>query len=285
MATLGQLKLPVRNTQTLLSPDTRMCHLVYGLLKSGKTSLAGSLDVFTKAYRDKPTLIIACEATEGGGTMCLSDKMVDYVVVSSTAEMDSLLSALRTDTHYGGVVWDNLSDYVKNHLQPKALTFPSREKQAIRTMGVPDRGDYQAMGEFLRIQLMQFIQLSNPKIMGDHAKDLVATALLREKTTDDGRTLTAIQPDLPGAMATTAGAVFQTVSRLYVKVLVNPTTKQRMSRRLLQTTADSIVLAGDRMRVYPDEVSLTTDQGVEVGFKDLYETLWIPKIKTNKEEV
>ena len=111
--------LQVKNTKNLLSPDTRICALIYAPAKFGKTKFASSLDAFTRKRRNKPTLIIASEAAEGGGTMTLNDQEVDYVMPTSWNEMETLLASLATDEHYGGVILDNVTDYASRIVKPQ----------------------------------------------------------------------------------------------------------------------------------------------------------------------
>ena len=114
--TIGKQRLLVRNTKDLLSRNTRMCHLVHAEGKKGKTTLGGSLDAFTRKYRSKPTIAIAFEAAEGGGTATLStiqalrENGIDYVMPQNHAEVDDVLAWLAGDTKYGGVLYDNASD-------------------------------------------------------------------------------------------------------------------------------------------------------------------------------
>src|SRR5665213_3010469 len=94
----------IKSTKNLLSEATRLCALIYAPPKFGKTELASSLDAFTQKYRGKPTLIIASEVAEGGGTMSLNAKDIDYVMPSNWNEMESLVASLATNEKYGGIV-------------------------------------------------------------------------------------------------------------------------------------------------------------------------------------
>ena len=287
--TIGKQRLLVRNTKDLLSPSTRMCHLVHAEGKKGKTTLGGSLDQFTRKYRSKPTIAIAFEAAEGGGTATLStvdalrEHGIDYVMPQNHSEVDDVLAWLSQDTKYGGILFDNASDYVKNIVQPYSLSFPSREHQQVRTMGVPDRGDYQSMGEFVRQQLSRLVAITrhtNPDIR----KDLVVMALTKDKTSTDGKTLLATQPALPGEMASTAVAMFQTVSTIRVKNRVvpdprNPKTTMRVNGRVLVSDSDGVLVAGDRWKVLPREYDLTAENGETKGFVEIYEECWVPRLK------
>jgi hypothetical protein len=115
--------------------------------KRGKTTFAASLDAMTKKYFGKPTLVIAVEAGEGGGTMSIQDGDVDYVAPTSMEELNKVLAALANDTTYGGVVLDSSTEYVNRFLKPYALSFPYTKGSApaTRSLGVPEQGDYQTM--------------------------------------------------------------------------------------------------------------------------------------------
>lgn len=272
--------LEIRNTKDILNKDTRMCHLVYAAGKRGKTTLAASLDEFTRKTLGKPTLFAAVEPADGGGTASVQEFGVDYVMPRDHGEMDKLIAALQADTHYGGVVLDNGSDYVKNMVQPYALKFPSRERQAVREMGVPDRGDYQSMGEFLRQQLIRLINLTKHPDLNIR-KHFVMTALLREKTDNEGNVV-AIQPDLPGAMSSTATAMFQTVSCVEIKRKVgpdpsNPKVTKAINQRMLVSDGTAVKILGDRFKVFPAEYALTTDDGKYKGYLQIWEELWVPR--------
>ncbi len=272
--------LEVQNTSNLFDINTRICHLLFSEAKRGKTTLAGSLNAFTLKYLKKPTLFIACESSDGGGTATIKDMGVDYVIPSNHTELQSVIDYLKTDTKYGGVVWDNLTDAVKGIIQPYALKFPSKEKILVREMGVPDRGDYQSMGEFLRKLLSPLVALTRHENL-EIRKHVVCCALLKEKTTPDGKALVAIQPSLPGAMATDATAMFQTVSMIGINKKVMPDSKgvnRAIYQRVLTSDSDGVLVAGDRWKVHPKEILLTNDDGSTLGFTEIYEQYWLPKI-------
>ena len=281
--------LEVRNTKDLFNRDTRFCNLVFSEAKRGKTTLAGSLDRFTRKYRGKPTLFIACEAADGGGTATIEEMGVDYVIPTNHGELKGVIDALKSDTKYGGVVFDNLTDAVEGIIKPYSLTFPSKEGQAVRAMGVPDRGDYQSMGEFLRQQLAPLVALTRHK-NPDVRKDIVCCALVKEKMDKSGKAIEAIQPALPGAMSTTATAMFQTVSQLTVRARVvpnpdNPKENIRIYQRVLISDSDGVVVAGDRWKVMPREFVISSVTNEPIGFTEIYEQLWVPKLVSKEKEV
>lgn len=261
----------VRNTGKIITPDTRLCTLVYAPSGYGKTTLGATLDVFTKKYRGKPTLFVACEAAEGGGTMSIEDYKVDYVRPDNLDQMRALVAALLTDSTYGGVVLDSASEVVRRFIQPYSLKFPAKVKDPRRDAGVPVRDDYQTMGEEMRRLLNQFICLTAESLDPRFRKDLMVTALLKEKTDDSGN-LVRIGPDLPGALSEAATAMFQTVGTIRVKSVAtqDPATKKvtRTTSRVLATSADGVWVLKDRTRRFPVDC--------EPNFVEIYEKGWLP---------
>lgn len=289
---IGQFKLPVQSTKDLFRPGTRMCHLVHGNTGAGKTRLGGTLDAFTKQYRGKPTLFIAMEPAEGGGSATNRDRDIAVVVPSTLAEVDGILDWLKTDKEFGGVVVDNMTDYVKNILQPFTIqNFPSREKSPTRQHGVADRGDYQSMGEFCRQRLQKLVNLTrttNP----EYRKDLVVLALTKEVQDQDTQSVSAIQPNLPGQMSQACGAMFQQVSYLAARATVvkitdaqGRTVSQRIHRRVLINDTDGVIVARDRWGILPKEYVLTKNAGEEIGLVEIYQDCWLPALKLVEDRV
>lgn len=286
MATLG--KLTVRNTKGLKSPDTRICALISAVPKTGKTTFAASLDAFTRSVRGKPTLIIAVEAAEGGGTMSVADLGVDYVMPSTYEEMDGLLASLRSDTTYGGIILDNATDYVQRIVKPAALKFPSKEADpGTRIHGVPLRGDYQTMGEQARKQLNALVNLTNENTPANCRKDLIVTALEREKSDSFGN-MVSVTPDFPGALAGAAAALFQSVVSIQVKdVPVKDASGKvlgRVKQRTLLVKPDAIRQVGDRSGIFQDGMVLTDPSGAPVGILPLWE-IFMKQFGVEKVEV
>lgn len=253
MSKLGGVE--VQNTNFLITPSTRLCVLCFAPSGFGKTTLGATLDKLTKEFLKKPTLFIAVEAGEGGGTMSLEGLGVDFVRPDNLNAFEQILAALSTDTTYGGVVLDSASEHVKRFIQPYALTFPSREKMETRKAGVPERSDYQTMGEKIRQHFNQLINLTthpNEQVR----KHLLVTALEKDRTDDRG-TLISIQPDLPGAMAGTATAMFQTVLSIVIKPQVvpdpmKPGATKRINTRVLISDSDGLRQTKDRTRLFPN---------------------------------
>ena len=268
----------IRNTRDLINENTKLSVLVYARAKYGKTTMAATLDKMTQRFFGKPSLFIAVEAGEGGGTMSVREAGVDYVCPSTEEEMSDVLASLASDKQYGGVVLDSSSEYARRILQPYALRFPSREKMPQREAGVPDRGDYHVMGEEARKRFNQLVALTaHPDL--NVRKHLVVTALYKEKTDDDGN-LSRIHPDLPGAMADTATALFQTVGTLELRrrVVRDPVSGKNTGtmERLFVTEGDGVKVIGDRTHIFPKEG--------ETDFEVIWEKYWLPVIEGRREK-
>ena len=178
-------KQEIKNTRDLINENTKLCVLVYARAKFGKTTMASTLDEMTRKYFGKPSLCVAVEPGEGGGTMSVREAGIDYITPETEEEMSDVLASLAGDKVYGGVILDSSSEYARRILQPYAMRFPSREKQPQREAGVPDRGDYHVMGEEARRRFNQLVALTvHPNL--DIRKHLVVTALYKERTDDDG---------------------------------------------------------------------------------------------------
>jgi hypothetical protein len=266
--------LQVRSTKNVITSDTKICMMMYSPPKFGKTRFGATLHEMTMKFFGKPTLFIALEAGEGGGTMSIQDYDVPYVVPASLTDLDRLTSELTTNTDFAGIVLDSATELVNRFVKPYALKFPSREKVATREAGVPEQSDYQTMAEKLREiinKLINITALPDPKLR----KHLLITATEKEKTDRSTGRLTAIQPELPGAMAASACAMVQTIGYIGVRTTVEdvpgkPGQKIRVTNRLLMTEADGVRIAGDRTKVFPKEGPL--------DFPVIWEQYWLPRI-------
>jgi len=272
----------VRNTRNLLTEASKFCMLIYAPAKRGKTTFAATMDGFTKAHGGKPTLIIAMEPAEGGGTMSIQEYGVDYVTPTNIEEFNKIVAALAGDTRYGGVVVDSATEYVTRFLKPYALKFPYTKgtPSLTRNAGVPEQGDYQTMGEQARIDFNKLINLTTHPDLNIR-KHLLVTALEKEKLTRDGKELVAIQPDLPGAMSSVATAMFQTVGCIELRTVVEadpgkPGSTRRVTKRTLVTDATEANkrIVGDRTRLIPD--------GAPLDFRTIYEMYWLPYFEKQK---
>lgn len=273
--------LEIKNTKTLTSPTTRICTLVFAPAKFGKTELASGLDELTRKYRGKPTLFIACESAEGGGTMSVASKNLAYIMPKTWADMEQVLASLATDETYGGVVLDNATDYVNRIVKPHALAFPSKEKVlGARAEGVPVRSDYQVMGENGRNHFNRLVNLTSDALPERYRKDLIVTALEREKYDEQG-VMQAITPDLPGALASVAPSIFQSVCSISIrpKILTNP--PRRISQRFLHVAEDGKRISGDRTKILQHDWPLTNDDGSpRNAILEMYEK-WLTQFATS----
>lgn len=263
--------------------------MIYSPAKRGKTVFAAGLDEITRKYRGKPSIIIACEAAEGGGTASLEqlDQLkelgIDYVMPKNWQEMEQLLAHLATDKNYGGVILDNATDYVSRIVKPYALTFKPKETDTgARGIGVPVRSDYQTMGEQCRTQFNKLVNLTNSNTAEDLRKDLIVTALEREKTDDRG-TVLSVQPDLPGAMSGVATAMFQEVGCIMVRQKVVPDPAKagatmKIMERYMHCQADGIRTSDTRLGILQHGFPLTDSAGKPVSLLVMYEK-WLERFK------
>lgn len=278
---LGSLE--IRNTRNLVSTDTRIAALLYSPAKYGKTELASSLNDITLKYRGKPSLFIACEVAEGGGTMTLHRKDMDYVMPSNWREMEEILAALAGDEKYGGVILDNATDYIVRIVRPYALKFPSKEDNSKfsgpRIHGVPMRSDYQTMAECARQQLNKLLNLTNETTAPNVRKDLIVTALEKEVSDDNGN-ISAIKPALPGALADVVTAMFQSVVSLRIKprIVGSANNTRSIPARQLMVLEGGTKIMGDRCGLWKNEQSLTDDNGKPIGLLPMYEA-WLEEVK------
>lgn len=276
MTKIGNVE--VRNTKDLFGPWTKLCACLWAKPKFGKTYWAAGLDKVTKKWYNKPTLFVAVEAADGGGTMSIREMGVDYVEPKSWSEFQSIVAALQTDTTYAGVVVDNASDLVKRFIQPIAVKM-AYEKGAApesRLKGVPAQGDYQTMGEMLRTEMNSLVNLTKKSVPDNIRKHLLVTALEYEKTDRKSGDTISIGPALPGQMADTASAMFQTMLTLGIDRVVYPdpkNPKQNIARydRMIIATADGKKILGDRMGIFP--AKMTADL---VSF---WENFWLPTVE------
>ncbi len=208
--------------------------------------------------------------------MSLNSKDIDYVMPKDWNEMESLVASLATNDYYGGIVVDNLTDYVTRIARPHALSFPSKERDSgTRALGVPVRGDYQVMGESVRTQLNRLINMTNENTNERFRKDLIVTALQKEVSDESGN-LTGIVPDLPGALAGSVTAMFQSVLSIAIKqkILKRPDgTTSRINTRVLLSSIDPMRRTDDRMGIFKaqHETSLTAEDGTPLGLVEIYE--------------
>lgn len=273
----------IRNTADLIGPWLRLCAMMWAMPKFGKTEWASELDAVTKKHFGKPTLFIAVEAADGGGTATIAKKGIDYVEPRSLSDFQGIVSALQTDTIYGGIVLDNASDLVKRYIQPEALKLPYEKGSApaSRLKGVPAQGDYQTMGEMLRGELNKLVNLTKKDTPDNVRKHLIVTALQYEKTNREGNTTISIGPALPGQMADTASAMFQTmltldIERKVVPSATNPKETVAVYPRVVVAEADGKKILGDRLKIFPPRGPFS--------LMETFERYWLPAVEGKKVE-
>jgi hypothetical protein len=264
--------LEVRNTANLITPDTKICSLCFAPGGFGKTTFGASLDKMTKRFFNKPSLIIGVEAGEGGGTMSIQDFGVDFVTPTTRDEALKLFATLHTDTKYGGIVLDSSSEYIHRFLKPIALKFEDKEKTATRSTGTPARQDYQVMGEMMRSDLNMLINLTtHPNL--NVRKHLFVTALQKDKLNPKGDPL-SIHPDLAGAMADVAIALFQTTCSLAIEPQSSRDATGKITKwnaRVLLTDGNGVLKVKDRTKCIPDRC--------EPDWEKIWEKYFIPRFE------
>jgi len=269
------------NTKDIVSPDTKLAMLLWAASGKGKTKLAGSLHRLTMKFNNKPTLYIAVESGEGGGAATLRKNEGPLFVPNSMEELDRALAALRNDRTFGGVVLDSATEMVKKFVKTKALAYPGRDKGPVqgqlRTAGIPGRSDYQVMGELTR---QVFQSLLNMSAMADPAlkKHVLVTATDRTIEDEMGR-MTFWGPDLPGAMAASAAAMFQIAATIDIRPTVVGGT--RLNLRFLTTETDGPKALKDRFDIFPKEgtrLKLRDDDPEGLDLCDMWEKFWLPQM-------
>lgn len=212
--------------------------------------------------------IAACETGEGSGTLSIVQAGVDYVEPRTFADFRSIcydtfvpFQSKRT------VVLDSLSYMCKSFIKDYVLTsFPSKNPREAsrRQAGVMSGFDYGDVSEVTR-------GLVNA-LLGQK-KHVIVTALAKTEKDDNGLVI-GVKPDLPGALADGASAMFDSVLYLKVRKMLRDPKDPRSSymQRYFITQADSVHLAKDRNNsgkpfLYQEEVfDRETGQG---SFPDL----------------
>jgi len=266
--------LPVKNTRNNRSADKRFCTFIYAEPKFGKTTMCASLDKLTRKHFGKPSLIIACETSDGSGTDSITDYSelgVEYIQPSNMQELLTIIKQLQSDTKYGGVVIDPFNEVARRFLisysvanLPAKMTTPARQK-----FGVPVPDDYQNAGELLRQIVNDFVQLSStPNI--EQRKHVVGTSIVKFVVDyKAGGEITQVKPDLPGGMASTVNAIFQTIGTIQ---------KVREKSQLVYKFVTSSDVGGFGKWILGDRYGIPSV--VEADFLDIYEKYWLPKLQS-----
>jgi hypothetical protein len=227
---------------------------------SGKTSFAATCP--------NPGFV-AGETGHGNGLLPVAEGGFDYVIPKTYADLKQIATGgifADKDT----IVIDGMSEICQSIIKDEALTVPRRlgdsEK---RRMGVPERDDYQVMGELSRRFLRQLLQLD---------KHIIITCLLRMYQPPDPKENQKEKiggPDLPGELAVTIGAMVDHVLWLKTRpAMRNNDPKQRYLERYFDTVGSSQYIAKSRSTVSRSQIlapeivfDIQADKGT---FADLY---------------
>ena len=250
--------------------------MTYASCKSGKTQMAATMHKYCLTKYGKPGIFIAFESAEGGGTTTVQDQDIPFVQPKDLKETEAVLRGLLTDTNYAAVFIDNMTDMVNNIVKPYALSFPSRDQVPTRAAGVPERSDYQTMGERTRVLTNMMIALTkttDPK----YRKHLIVNCLQDERRNNRGE-IEFVGPELPGALQEAAPAMFEMLTRIKTgsKVVKNEATgiSSKQATFTFITQQDGIHKAGDRYKTFPAEY--------ECDWEKLMINFWEPRINATK---
>lgn len=268
--------LEVQQTGKIFTPDSRLNMLVFAEPKTGKTRFGATLDELTQKYMQKRTLYIACEPGHGGGTGSIREYDVPFVQPMQFQDVLNVLSQLTTDTTYGGVVLDSASELVKGSILPWSVqNLPSKMKSRARDeFGTPAPDDYQNAGELLRQVFNKLLVLSTLKDVNCR-KHVLCTATLKIKSEFKTGDIIKITPDLPGQMADTANAIFQTIGTIHNVRKVIGGKNQVVGMLCTDKTVSPELgkyIIGDRYGLLPP---LT-----ELNLCKIYEEHWVPRFET-----
>jgi hypothetical protein len=229
--------LDVKNTRNLVdSTQLRWKVLIIGRPGVGKTSWLSTV----------PDIgVVACETGHGSGLLSVAHSGIEFVEPKNFIDFRSVcLDTFAPFQKKHAVGLDSLTAMTKNFIKDHVLSsFPSKNpREAMRrTAGVMSGFDYGDLAEVTR-NLLNYLLAQN--------KHVVVTCL--EKTEkDDNGIVTAIGPDLPGALGTSAAAMFDSV--LYLKIrrmLRDPRDpKSAYFERYFITNGDGIHVSKDRNSV------------------------------------
>ena len=253
MTMLGGLE--VKSTKNVLNENSRICNLTYAPCKAGKTEMGATMHKYCMKAYNKPAIFIAFEATEGGGTTTVRDQDIPLVQPPDLRYTEAVLRGLLTTTDYAAVIIDNITDMVKNIVQPYSLSFPSRDHAATRVAGVPERSDYQTIGEVTRKLINSMIALTKT-VEPKFRKHLIVNCLQDERYNKQGD-LEFVGPELPGALQESVPAMFEMLTRIKVgqKIVADPNSKSniRVPTFTFITQQDGLHKAGDRYKLFPPE--------------------------------
>lgn len=226
--------MEVRNTRNIIKPE----NYNWKVLVVAPTGLGKTTWVSTA-----PDVgIAACETGEGGGTLSIVNAGVDFVEPRTFADFRSICyDTFAPFQKKRTIALDSLSYMTKSFIKEHVLaSFPSRNpREAMRRQaGVLVGLDYGDVSEVTRNLLNALL---------NQKKHIVVTTLAKTEKDDSG-VVTGIKPDLPGALADGAAAMFDSVLFLKArKLLRDPKDpKSAYMQRYFITQTDGVHLAKDR---------------------------------------
>lgn len=189
--------------------------------------------------------VAACETGHGSGLLSVAHAGVDFVEPKSFVDFRSIcLNTFEAFKAKESVALDSLTAMAKSFIKDHVLTtFPARnQKEAMRRQaGVMTGFDYGDVSDVTRTLLNQLLAQN---------RHIIVTALEKVEKDDNG-IVTAIGPDLPGALGTSAAAMFDSVLYLKIRrVLRDPREpKSAFYERYFITNGDGIHVSKDRNSV------------------------------------
>jgi hypothetical protein len=226
--------LDVRNTRDLIKPESYNWKvLLVAPPGIGKTTWVGTApDVG----------IAACETGEGGGTLSIVKAGVDFVEPRTFADFRSICyDTFGPFQKKRTVALDSLTYMTRTFIKEHVLSaFPAKNpREAMRRQaGIPSGFDFGEIAELTRNLLNALL---------NQKKHVIVTTLAKSEKDDNG-IIVGIKPDLPGALADAAAAMFDTVIYLKVRKLLKDPRDPRSAymQRYFVTQADGVHLAKDR---------------------------------------
>jgi hypothetical protein len=236
--------------------------LIIGAPGSGKTTWA--------ATAIDPA-IAACETGVGSGLLTLAHNPgVMAVVPASFVDLrsvayDTFLPFQKKQTR----VLDSLTAMTKSFVKDHVLTAfsPRNQKEAARRQaGILTGFDYSDVADTVRTLLTKFLSID---------AHIVVTALPKTEK-DDAGNIISILPDLPGALAMGAPAMFDSVLHLKTRKVIRDPKDPRSAKieRYFITGADNIHVAKDRNSVngrsFLNQEEIFDPETGQGTFTDLY---------------
>ncbi len=226
--------MEVRNTKDLVKPENYNWKvLLVAPPGIGKTTWVGTApDVG----------IAACETGEGGGTLSIVKAGVDFVEPKNFADFRSICyDTFVPFQKKRAVALDSLTYMTRSFIKEHVLTaFPAKNpREAMRRQaGIPSGFDFGEIAELTRNLLNALL---------NQKKHIIVTVLAKSEKDDNG-IVVGIKPDLPGALADAAAAMFDSVVFLKArKILKDPRDpRSAYMQRFFITQTDGVHLAKDR---------------------------------------